>query len=231
MPDDDSSSRDIWVLVCEDDEALGKRVADGLRDAGFTVHLTRSLAQAREQTGAHDYDCLVLDRGLPDGDGLELVRRQRESGQSTPVLIMTARDNPRDRAEGYAGGVNDYLTKPFSLRELATRVRTLCGTRARAHGPVITIGDLVVDRLRRRVQRSGILLTLTGREFCALELLAAHAGSVVTPAEFAVYCDDSGGIDDVITRVDRKLGDPSMIHASPAGYLLHTGELSGSRAG
>lgn len=90
---------------------------------------------------------------------------------------------------------------------------------------LITLGDLVVDRLRRRVRRGGVLLTMTTPEFCALELLAARAGTLVTPDEIAAYCSESvapTGIAEVITRVDRKLGTPHLIHRSDAGYLLHT---------
>ncbi|WP_405497939.1 response regulator [Nocardia sp. NBC_00511] len=224
MPDDGISRRHVWVLVCEDDDELGDRVAAGLREAGFIVDLTRTLGDAGRQCGARLYDCLVLDRGLPDGDGLELVRRQRESGDSTPALLITARDSPADRTESFAGGADDYLAKPFSLGELAARVRALC-TPGRGPSSLITLGDLVVDRLRRRVRRGGVLLTMTTPEFCALELLAARAGTLVTPDEIAAYCSESvapTGIAEVITRVDRKLGTPHLIHRSDAGYLLHT---------
>ncbi|MGW4242791.1 response regulator transcription factor [Nocardia sp. NPDC004722] len=225
MSDDGVTARSVWVLVCEDDEQLGERVADGLRGAGFIVDLTRNLADAGQQCGVRLYDCLIVDRGLPDGDGLDLVRRQRESGNHTPALLITARDGVGTRSESYAGGADDYLAKPFSLNELAARVRALCTPRRMQTTPVLTIGDLVVDRLRRRVRRSGVLLTMTTREFCALELLAARAGTLVTPAEIAAFCSDPAtpatGIDEVITRLDRKLGEPPIIHTSAAGYLLH----------
>ncbi|BEK87076.1 response regulator transcription factor [Nocardia seriolae] len=225
MSDDGVSPRSAWVLVCEDDEQLGERVADGLRRAGFIVDLTRNLAEAGAQCGERLYDCLIVDRGLPDGDGLDLVRRQRRSGDRTPALLITARESTADRNESYAGGADDYLAKPFSLAELAARVRTLCTLRKPAPTPVLTVGDLVVDRLRRRVRRSGVLLTMTTREFCALEMLAARAGTLVTPAEIAAFCSDPGAsttvVDEVITRLDRKLGEPQIIHSSAAGYLLH----------
>ncbi|GAB4587430.1 response regulator transcription factor [Nocardia sp. IFM 10818] len=223
MPDEGTSPRKVWVLVCEDDDDLGERVASGLRDAGFIVDLTRNLDEAGRRIGAQLYDCLVVDRGLPDGDGLDLVRRQRKSGRTTPALIMTARDSPADRRDGFASGANDWLPKPFSLAELSARVRALCVRRPIPPSPVLTIGDLVVDRLRRRVQRAGVLLTVTSREFCALELLAARAGRPVTHYELAEYCTEPPaeiGIDDVVHRLDRKLGAPQLIHATETGYLL-----------
>ncbi|WP_067829366.1 response regulator transcription factor [Nocardia inohanensis] len=222
MLDDRGTGRTAWVLVCEDDDELGARVAEGLREAGFTVDLTRNLAEACRYCGARHYDCLIVDRGLPDGDGLDLVRRQRESGDHTPALIITARDTPATRTEGYAGGADDYLAKPFSLGELATRVRALCHRRAQPPPQVLAIGDLVVDRMRRRVQRGGVLLTLTVREFSALELLAARPGSLVTRGELALYCaEPAPAVDELLARLERKLGAPQLIHQSAAGYRLH----------
>ncbi|UGT41079.1 response regulator transcription factor [Nocardia yamanashiensis] len=223
MLDDRGTGRTAWVLVCEDDDELGERVAQGLRDAGFTVDLTRNLAEACRHCGARLYDCLIVDRGLPDGDGLDLVRRQRESGDHTPALLISARDSPAIRTEGYAGGADDYLAKPFSLGELATRVRALCQRRAQAPSPILTIGDLVVDRVRRRVQRGGVLLIMTMREFAALELLTARPGSLVTRGELAEYCNEPSpvAVDDLMTRLERKLGAPKLIHPAAAGYRLH----------
>ncbi|MFF2557164.1 response regulator transcription factor [Nocardia sp. NPDC058058] len=223
MPDDRMTPRDLWILVCEDDDELGERVASGLRGAGYTVDLTRNLAEAGQNCGTRRYDCLIVDRGLPDGDGLDLIRGQRESGRRTPALIITARDSPHERAEGYACGADDYLAKPFSLSELATRVRTLCGRR-RSTTQVLAVGDLVVDRLRRRVRRGGVLLTMTAREFNALELLTARAGTAVSRSEIAEYCcgtASSASVEDVIRRLGRKLGEPQLIHASGSGYLMH----------
>lgn len=209
-----------WILVCEDDDKLGEQVAAGLRGAGFSVDLSRDLADACHRCGIHRYDCLIVDRGLPDGDGLELVRRQRESGVQTPALIITARDSPTARTEGYAWGANDFLAKPFSFTELATRVRALLGHRPRA-SPIITIGELTVDRLRRRVRRSGILLTLAPREFDVLEILATHAGDIVERATLANYCapDD---VEELIVRLQRKLGSPRLVEAVDCGYRLRT---------
>ncbi|MGW2663385.1 response regulator transcription factor [Nocardia tengchongensis] len=182
MSADGVSARIVCVLLCEDDEQLGDRVADGLRTAGFTVDLTRTRTDA--------------------------------------AVLITARDSPADRSEGYAGGVDDFLATPFSLSELAGRVRALCAPRRSPSSPPLTVGDLVVDRLRRRVRRAGVLLTMTTREFSALELLAARAGTLVSAAEIAVVCGDAA-VDQVIAKLDRKLGPPRILHASAAGYLLH----------
>ena len=205
------------VLVVEDDLHLGREVASGLRAAGFAVDLSRELVDADLKTTVNRYDCLVLDRGLPDGDGLDLVRRQRESGRRVPVLILTARDALADRLEGFAHGADDYVVKPFSLDELAARVRALCRRQEEPAPTRTTVADLVIDRPRRRVQRAGVLLSLTPKEFGVLELLAIHAGSVVSRTALIESCWDemaepaSNVVDVVIAQLRRKLGAPPLI--------------------
>ncbi|WP_245997904.1 response regulator transcription factor [Nocardia pseudobrasiliensis] len=205
------------VLVVEDDRELGDEVADGLRAAGFAVDLARDMADADLKITVNAYDCLIIDRGLPDGDGLDLVRAHRESGDRTPVLILTARDGLADRLDGFAHGADDYVVKPFDLDELAARVRALCRRQERPAPTRTQIRDLVVDRPRRRVQRAGVLLTLTPKEFGVLELLATRAGSVVTRTELIECCWDemaepaSNVVDVVIAQLRRKLGAPPLI--------------------
>ncbi|WP_327140900.1 response regulator transcription factor [Nocardia sp. NBC_01327] len=207
----------VRVLVCEDDLPLGDEVAAGLRAAGFAVDLARDYAEADLKIAVNRYDCLVVDRGLPDGDGLDLVRAQRESGRRTPVLMLTARDALADRLDGFANGADDYVVKPFAMDELTARVRALCRRQELPASTRTEIGDLVVDRPRRRVHRAGVLLTLTPKEFGVLEMLAARAGSVVTRTELIECCWDemaepaSNVVDVVMTQLRRKLGDPPII--------------------
>ncbi|MET9491465.1 response regulator transcription factor [Nocardia sp. NPDC006630] len=207
----------VRVLVCEDDLPLGDEVAAGLRAAGFAVDLARSYAEADLKIAVNRYDCLVVDRGLPDGDGLDLVRAQRESGRRTPVLMLTARDALADRLDGFANGADDYVIKPFAMDELTARVRALCRRQELPASTRTEIGDLVVDRPRRRVHRAGVLLTLTPKEFGVLEMLAARAGSVVTRTDLIECCWDemaepaSNVVDVVMTQLRRKLGEPPII--------------------
>ncbi|MFJ4657720.1 response regulator transcription factor [Nocardia sp. NPDC088792] len=207
----------VRVLVCEDDTNLGDEIAAGLRAAGFAVDLARDYAAADLKITVNSYDCLVIDRGLPDGDGLDLVRAHRESGQRTPALILTARDALTDRLDGFAHGADDYVVKPFAMDELAARVNALC-RRQELPAPTRTVlGTLVVDRPRRRVHRAGTLLTLTPKEFSVLELLAARAGTVVSRTELIECCWDemaepaSNVVDVVIAQLRRKLGNPPLI--------------------
>ncbi|MFQ6393209.1 winged helix-turn-helix domain-containing protein [Nocardia sp. KC 131] len=215
------------VLVVEDDEGLGNEVAAGLRSAGFAVDLSNHLADADLKVTVNTYDCLVVDRGLPDGDGLHLVAAQRAAGRRVPVLILTARDALADRIAGFDNGADDYLSKPFALAELAARVRALCRRREQPAHARIVLGDIDIDLPRRRVQRAGILRSLTPKEFAVLELLATRAGNVVSRSELIECCWDemaepaSNVVDVVVGQLRRKLGAPQVIDTvRGAGFMI-----------
>ncbi|MEV5838587.1 response regulator transcription factor [Nocardia sp. NPDC052112] len=215
------------VLVIEDDEGLGLEVAAGLRSAGFAVDLAPSLADADFKISVNGYDVLVVDRGLPDGDGLQLVAAHRARGQRVPVLMLTARDALVDRIAGFEHGADDYLVKPFALPELAARVRALSRRREYPAPARIVLGDIDIDLPRRRVQRAGILRSLTPKEFAVLELLATRAGSVVSRSELIECCWDemaepaSNVVDAVVAQLRRKLGAPPVIETvRGTGFLI-----------
>ncbi|MFB8273992.1 winged helix-turn-helix domain-containing protein [Nocardia colli] len=215
------------VLVVEDDEGLGNEVVAGLRSAGFAVDLACRLADADLKIAVNTYDVLVVDRGLPDGDGLHLVAAQRAAGQRVPVLMLTARDGLADRVAGFEHGADDYLVKPFALPELAARVRALSRRREHPAPARVVLGDIDIDLPRRRVQRAGILRSLTPKEFAVLELLATRAGSVVSRTELIECCWDemaepaSNVVDAVIAQLRRKLGPPQVIETvRGAGFMI-----------
>ncbi|MEV2223452.1 response regulator transcription factor [Nocardia vinacea] len=215
------------VLVIEDDEGLGMEVAAGLRSAGFAVDLAPNLADADFKISVNGYDVLVVDRGLPDGDGLQLVAAHRARGQRVPVLMLTARDALADRIAGFEHGADDYLVKPFALPELAARVRALSRRREHPAPARIVLGDIDIDLPRRRVQRAGILRSLTPKEFAVLELLATRAGSVVSRSELIECCWDemaepaSNVVDAVIAQLRRKLGAPPVIETvRGTGFMI-----------
>ncbi|KIA63577.1 winged helix-turn-helix domain-containing protein [Nocardia vulneris] len=219
------------VLVVEDDEGLGIEVAAGLRAAGFAVDLAGRLADADLKIAVNTYDVLVVDRGLPDGDGLRLVAHHRAAGLRVPVLMLTARDGLADRIAGFDHGADDYLVKPFALPELAARVRALSRRREHPAPARIVLGDIDIDLPRRRVQRAGILRSLTPKEFAVLELLATRAGAVVSRSELIECCWDemaepaSNVVDAVIAQLRRKLGPPQVIET-----VRGTGFMIGSAA-
>lgn len=205
------------VLVLEDDQLLSREVTDGLRSAGFAVDLAHDIADADFKIAINRYDCLVVDRGLPDGDGLDLVAGTRRRGQTVPALMLTGRDGLHDRLAGFEYGADDYLTKPFALPELVMRVRALCRRREQPTASRITLYDLDIDLMRRRVSRGGIMLTLTPKEFAVLELMATKRGTVVTRTDLIECCWDemaepaSNVVDAVVAKLRRKLGDPQVI--------------------
>lgn len=213
--------------MIEDDEGLGMEVAAGLRSAGFAVDLAPNLADADFKISVNGYDVLVVDRGLPDGDGLQLVAAHRARGQRVPVLMLTARDALADRIAGFEHGADDYLVKPFALPELAARVRALSRRREHPAPARIVLGDIDIDLPRRRVQRAGILRSLTPKEFAVLELLATRAGSVVSRSELIECCWDemaepaSNVVDAVIAQLRRKLGAPPVIETvRGTGFMI-----------
>ncbi|MGP9022378.1 winged helix-turn-helix domain-containing protein [Streptomyces sp. BR1] len=205
------------VLVVEDDPELGPVVVEGLRAAGFAVDLAVRLDEAELKLDVNTYDCVVADRGLPDGDALDLVRKRRRAGSTLPVLLLTALGTVDDRVAGFEHGADDYLVKPFAFAELTARVRSLCRRVRPARLPELRVADLEVDLPRRRVRRAGVLLTLTAKEFAVLEALMLRAGEVVTRSELIESCWDemsdpmSNVVDVVIGQLRRKLGSDELI--------------------
>ncbi|MEY9894450.1 DNA-binding response OmpR family regulator [Catenulispora sp. MAP5-51] len=215
------------VLVVEDDPELGPPIVEGLRAAGLAVDLAVRLAEADLKAAVNTYDCVVADRGLPDGDALDLVRGWRHSGRTVPVLMLTSYGTVEDRVSGFEHGADDYLVKPFAMAELAARVRALCRRHRPPSPPEVTVGSLAMDLPRRRVRRTGVLLTLTAKEFAVLETLMLRAGQVVTRSELIESCWDemsdpmSNVVDVVIAQLRRKLGSPDPIETlRGAGYRV-----------
>ncbi|MFI6096442.1 response regulator transcription factor [Lentzea sp. NPDC051213] len=215
------------VLLVEDDHELGKAVVAGLRAAGFAVDWAPSVAEADLKQSVHAYDCVVLDRGLPDGDGLGLLRAWRSRQERIPVLVLTALDALPDRIAGFSDGADDYLGKPFAMDELVVRVGALCRRAEPPRETVLRVLGVEMDLPRRRVRRDGVLLSLTSKEFAVLELLLTRAGHVVTRSEFIEHCWDemaepmSNVVDVVVAQLRRKLGDPPLIStARGAGFIV-----------
>ncbi|MFF9199384.1 winged helix-turn-helix domain-containing protein [Streptomyces sp. NPDC014779] len=215
------------VLLVEDDENLRFGVAAALRAAGFAVDEADDLPRADEALFVTAYDCAVLDRMLPSGDAVTLVERLRRDGLAVPVLFLTARDTVADRLAGFASGGDDYLVKPFAVPELVARVRSLCRRSAVVRPPVHRVGDLEIDTARRQVRRGGVLLTLTGREFAVLEVLAARADQAVPRGELIESCWDemaepqSNVLEVLVSQLRRKLGEPALIRTvRGVGYRL-----------
>lgn len=168
------------LLLVEDDQTLGASLVQGFREQQFAVELAGTLAAARARLARGGVDLVLLDLGLPDGDGLELLGELTQLPEPPAVLITTARGELDERLRGLEGGAEDYLVKPYAFAELLARVRVLLRrTQPRAES-TLRVGDLELDTLARRATRGGAPLDLTPREFDLLAHLALARGGVVT---------------------------------------------------
>jgi two-component system OmpR family response regulator len=222
------------ILLAEDDTRLGALLEQALTEAGWDVEwVTDGLAAyGRALPGGLAYDVLVLDWMLPKLDGVTACRRLRDAGVITPILMLTARDSVRDRVIGLDSGADDYLPKPFDLDELLARLRALQRRAEVADREVATVGDLVVDRGARRVERAGIAIELSAREFDILHLLVANLGRVVSRYELFDHVWDgdtdisSNVIDVHIARVrskiDRPFGTNTIVTVRGTGFRVET---------
>jgi two-component system, OmpR family, copper resistance phosphate regulon response regulator CusR len=168
------------ILIAEDDEALAKFVRQGLESEQYTVDVFKDGEQARAAATESEYDLVVLDLNLPKLDGVSVLRHLRVKKPSVPVLVLTQRTKVEDRVECLDSGADDYLAKPFSFNELSARIRALI---RRSHLPsesVLMVGDLKLDRVQHLVERAGLRIELTAKEFALLEYLMRHAGRQVT---------------------------------------------------
>jgi DNA-binding response OmpR family regulator len=168
------------VLLVEDNDELRKLLIRGLESAGFSVDSLTTLAESAAALSTTRYSALVLDLGLPDGDGLILLRTIRERKDPLPVLILTARDGVQDRVSGLRGGADDYLVKPFALEELVARLQALLRRPGELLGKSLRIGNLVFDTEARQVFIDGVPQVLSARELGVLEILMRRSGRVVS---------------------------------------------------
>ncbi len=167
------------IVVVEDDLRLGQLLRQCLEKAGFAVDLCMSKRDAAEALANFPYDALILDLGLPDGDGLLLCREERNRGNTTPVLMLTARDAVEDRIAGLNAGADDYLIKPFAMAELVARINALLRRPGGALGIVLSAGNIAFDSIGRDVHVAGSVVALPRREVAVLEQLLRRQGRVV----------------------------------------------------
>ena len=225
------------VLVIEDYPPLLEGLCKGLREEGFTVEAARDGEEGLWSAQNGQADVIVLDLMLPKLDGLSLLKRLRQEGRQTPVLILTARGDVPDRVKGLNLGADDYLPKPFSFQELLARVQALVRRRYDNRNPVIEAGPVRIETAARRTTVGGKEVVLTPREYGLLELLARRAGEVVTRPEIwdCIYEFDSDAtsnvVDVYIGYLRRKLdapGAPSLIETVRGhGYRLRTDAPAG----
>jgi len=222
----------VRVVVVDDDEALRNAVRRALRLEGYDVELAADGAEALAHLAGLRADLVVLDVLMPVLDGITVCRRLRESGDRTPILMLTARDAVSDRVAGLDAGADDYLTKPFVLEELLARVRALLRRSYPDHEGCLRVDDLELNPRSRRVTRGDRAVELTRTEFALLELLMRNAGTVLTRDAIRGRVwgfDDSDGsntLDVYVGYLRRKTeagGEARMLHTvRGVGFVLRS---------
>lgn len=220
------------LLIVEDEKRLATALARGLAAEGFAVDVVHDGREGLRRAAEGAYDLIILDILLPGLNGYRVCSSLRESGNETPILILTAKDGEYDEAEGLDTGADDYLTKPFSYVVLVARVRALLRRRTRAGIPVLRLGDLTIDPAAGQVRRGEHEVALTAKEFAVLEYLALRAGQVVSKAEILehvwdfAYSGDPNIVEVYISALRRKMDTPfghrSIVTVRGAGYRLAT---------
>src|SRR6476660_2812046 len=218
------------VLLVEDDARMADVIAKGLREQSYAVDLAHDGEEGLYQASINDYDVIVLDVLLPKHDGYEVCRELRARGNATPILMLTARAAIDDRLTGFDAGADDYLTKPFSFRELLARLHALLRRDSQLRPDILEIADLVVDSAGHKVSRADQEIQLTAKEYALLEYLARRVGQLVSRGEIAAHVWDdsfdpfSNTIEVYMNRLRKKIdGDrpTKLLHTRRGeGYIL-----------
>ncbi len=220
----------VRLLVVEDDATLGAVLVRGLTEEGHAVDHASTVAQADEALAVNLYDLLILDLGLPDGDGLDLCQQVRRGSSGLPILVLTARDGLSDKVLGLDAGADDYLTKPFAYPELAARVRALLRRPRETASPVLEAAGVRLDPAAHTVWRGAIMVPLTQREFSLLDYLLRYKDRVCSREDLLEHVWDanydglSNVVDVHIANLRRKLdlpGEPDPIETiRGVGYRI-----------
>lgn len=215
------------ILIVEDDQMLGQSMAQSLTHAQFQVMLVNTRTAALDALTAEHFDALLLDLGLPDGDGYEVIRHLRQRSLPLPVLILTARDAVEDRVQGLDLGADDYVVKPVAMAELQARVRALIRRSSGYPSAILSLGRLQLDIAGKLAQLDGRNLDLSGREWAVLEYLATHSKRIATKDQLiqAITWDQdisTNAIEAYVHRVRTKIeGSGVVIHTVRGlGYML-----------
>jgi DNA-binding response OmpR family regulator len=218
------------ILLVEDDEKTAEAVTSSLNTAGYVVDHEADGKEAWFKGDTEPYAAVVLDLGLPGMDGLSILRKWRQAGQTFPVLILTARGNWDERVEGIDAGADDYLPKPFQMQELLARLRAIVRRSAGQAAPVITIGDVSLDPRQMRINVDGGPIHLSPQEYRLVSYLMHHAGKVVSQLELTeqLYAQDferdSNAVEVLVGRVRKKLGVDLIKTRRGFGYVIETPE-------
>jgi two-component system, OmpR family, response regulator VanR len=222
-----AASKGMRVLIVEDEPYMAEAIRDGLRLEAIAADIARDGDTALRLLGINAYDIAVLDRDIPGPSGDELATRIVASGTGMPILMLTAADRLDDKASGFELGADDYLTKPFALRELVLRLRALDRRNGHHRPPVLELAGLRLDPFRREVYRDGRYIPLTRKQFAVLEVLLAAEGGVVSAEELLQRGWDenadpfTNAVRVTISALRKRLGQPWIIATvAGAGYRI-----------
>ncbi|MFG3258633.1 response regulator transcription factor [Streptomyces sp. NPDC048172] len=226
------------VLIVEDEPFLAEAIRDGLRLEAIAADIAGDGRTALEMLGVNAYDIAVLDRDIPGPTGDEIAQDIVASGSGMPILMLTAADRLGDKVTGFELGVDDYLTKPFELQELALRLRALDRRRAHNRPPVREIAGLRFDAFRREVYRDGRYVALTRKQFAVLEVLIAAEGGVISAEELLERAWDANAdpftnaVRITVSALRKRLGEPWVIATVPGvGYRIDTAPGAAGQGG
>lgn len=218
------------LLIIEDDKSLATNLSKTLVKEGFAVDTASDLESARIKTEVNEYDCLVLDLNLPDGNGFDFLDQLRLKADQTPVIIITARAQVEDKIKGLNLGADDYVSKPVDSHELVARLRAVIRRNTQHPLPTITIDDLVIKPAEHQALAGQVELELTAKEFAVLEYLALHSNQVVTRTMLMehIWGDDFDSFSNVIDvyirnlrrKIEQHLPQPLIRTIRGKGYIL-----------
>lgn len=214
------------ILLVEDTEGLGEVIREQITDEGHAVDWVLTIAHADVSLRSVDYDLILLDLMLPDGNGLDLLTKIRHSGKTTPVIILTARDQISDRIKGLNAGADDYLVKPFDLSELSARIAAVSRRYAGNPNPIVNIGELGIDLTKHLVYRDGATINLTAREWALLEAFIQRPGTLLSKAQLEDHLYafgseiESNTIEVYVSRLRKKLGSDQLETVRGQGYRM-----------
>lgn len=214
------------ILLVEDTTGLGEIIQEQITDEGHAVDWVLTIAHADASLRSVDYDLILLDLMLPDGNGLDLLTKIRHSGKTTPVIILTARDQISDRIQGLNAGADDYLVKPFDLSELSARIAAVSRRYAGNPNPIVNIGALGIDLTKHLVYRDGTTINLTAREWALLEAFIQRPGTLLSKAQLEDHLYafgseiESNTIEVYVSRLRKKLGRDQLETVRGQGYRM-----------
>ena len=218
------------ILLVEDDRMIGESLRSALRQSGYAADWVRDGRAADGTLATERFDLVLLDLGLPQRDGIEVLQALRARGDRTPVIVLTARDALASRVQGLDAGADDYVVKPFELDELLARMRAVMRRESGRAESVIEVGGVVLDPSTRQVTRDGVPLALSAREYAVLEALMLRPGAILSRAQLEDRLYGwgeeiaSNAVEVHVHNLRRKLGIEIIRNVRGVGYTLETGE-------